>query len=86
MDNILKIKADRAKKMLQSTGKKISRDTWDASPLFVNATYSPEKNSVTIYPAFLLNSLMYSDKNTEVQNKAGIGTVIGHEIGHAFVC
>mgnify|MGYP002968690418 FL=1 len=49
----------------------------------VNACYNPFTNDIT-FPAAILQSPFYSIKQSRSENLGGIGTVIGHEISHAF--
>ena len=49
----------------------------------VNAFYDPLANSINILPA-LVNSQTYDPDGDEEYNLAVIGSIIGHEIGHAF--
>lgn len=73
------INAD-AQKMLDSG---VDKNRWAASPQTVNAFYNPQANDIT-FPAAILQAPFY-DKNADyAQNLGGIGTVIGHEITHAF--
>lgn len=49
----------------------------------VNAYYSPSNNLIC-FPAAILQAPFYSYTQTKSENYGGIGTVIGHEISHAF--
>lgn len=53
------------------------------APQTVNACYMPDINSVNITLA-IINAPFYSPDQTYYQNLGGIGSVIGHEISHAF--
>ncbi|KAI4448987.1 Neutral endopeptidase [Eubacterium plexicaudatum ASF492] len=63
--------------------KGVNKDTWITTPQTVNAFYNPQANDIT-FPAAILQAPFY-DKNADAaENLGGIGTVIGHEITHAF--
>ena len=49
----------------------------------VNAFYEPKENSINIM-AGILNGEIYNEDMSYEQMLGGIGTVIGHEISHAF--
>ena len=61
----------------------VDRGQWGMSGAEVNAMYSPMTNSIT-FPAAILQAPFYSVEQTDSQNYGGIGTVIAHEISHAF--
>lgn len=52
-------------------------------PQIVNACYLPDMNAINITLA-IMNDPFYSSDNTYWQNLGGIGSVVGHEISHAF--
>ena len=58
-------------------------DLWPASPLLTNAFYSPDDNSINICYGIMGGSCYAADAEPE-KNYGAIGTVIGHEISHAF--
>ena len=53
------------------------------NPLTTNCFYDPFSNSVNLLPGFLF-SWTCPDGASEAQVLGGLGTVIGHEISHAF--
>lgn len=61
----------------------VNRKDWVMSGHTVNACYNPFTNDIT-FPAAILQAPFYSLTQTRAQNLGGIGTVIGHEISHAF--
>jgi len=61
----------------------VNADYWDLNLLDSDAYYRPEENSINIIAGFLGESIYSSDMTTE-EKYGGIGTVIGHEISHAF--
>lgn len=56
---------------------------WIMSPLTVNAYYNPQDNSIN-FPIALLEYELYSENNTYYQNLGSLGSIIAHEITHAF--
>ncbi|PPT25815.1 peptidase [Xanthomonas arboricola] len=65
-------------------GKPADRMSWDdVAPQTVNAFYAPRQNSI-FFPAVILQPLLFSATADDGLNYGGIGTMIGHEISHAF--
>ena len=61
----------------------VDRTLWPDTPQTVNAYYDPQSNSINILAGILQEPIYQPDASPEV-NLGGIGTVIGHEITHAF--
>ncbi len=61
----------------------VDKTEWVMTPQTVNACYNPQANDIT-FPAAILQAPFYSKDASDAQNLGGIGTVIGHEITHAF--
>jgi putative endopeptidase len=53
------------------------------NPQTVNAYYEPSLN-VIVFPAAILQPPFFDPQAEDAVNYGGIGTVIGHEIGHGF--
>lgn len=68
---------------LNQLGKQADLSDWGFPAYEVNAFYTPQTNAI-YFPAGFLQSPIYDDANTISANYGGIGTVIGHEITHAF--
>lgn len=82
--NILKIYEYRYNEMLNKIGKQNNDKYWNGLYAHtVNAFYSPDTNELII-PAGILQYPFYEFKSSDIFKFGGIGTVIGHEIGHAF--
>jgi predicted metalloendopeptidase len=64
-------------------GKPVDKDEWLMTPQTVNAYYYPPTNEIT-FPAAILQPPFFDPKADDAVNYGGIGSVIGHEIGHAF--
>lgn len=64
-------------------GTKVDHELWDMDILETNAYYNPQDNSINIIRGILGGAFYREDMTTE-ELYAGIGSVIGHEISHAF--
>ena len=70
--------------MLEEIGEPAGRNGFAMmSPQEVNACYDPQGNCFNITAA-ILNPPFYDPEADDATNLGGIGTVIGHEISHAF--
>lgn len=63
--------------------KPTDKNYWSMSATTVNAYYSPNKNHI-VFPAAILTKPFYDINQTSSENYGGIGSVIAHEISHAF--
>lgn len=81
--NMQKIYAEYALAERHAVGAHITGDSWLNSTTNVNAWYYAHNNSITI-GAGLLGDAVYSGSRSETENYGGLGTIIGHEISHAF--
>ena len=63
--------------------KPVDKTRWAMPGHLVNACYDPSSNDIT-FPAAILQAPFYSINQTRSENLGGIGSVIGHEISHAF--
>jgi len=58
--------------------------SWEGvAPLQVNAFYDPSANQFTLMQG-ILQYPFYDQTQTEIENLAGIGMVVGHELGHGI--
>jgi len=64
-------------------GTAVDRTAWTMPAHMVNAQYNPLANAMT-FPAAILQAPFYSADQSMSENLGGIGTVIAHEITHAF--
>lgn len=64
-------------------GEESEQNTWPIYCYAVNAAYVPGNNSITI-PMGILQAPFYHINASEEENLGGIGTIIAHEITHAF--
>ena len=75
-------RADMAYSLNKLT-KPVDRDEWHMTPQTVNAYYNPAMNEI-VFPAAILQPPFFDPQADDAVNYAGIGAVIGHEIGHGF--
>ena len=69
---------------MKKVGKPVDKTEWHMSPHTINAYYSPTSNEI-VFPAGILQYPFYDYGKSEMaSNFGGIGTVIGHELTHAF--
>jgi putative endopeptidase len=68
---------------LAKLGGKVDREEWRTPPQTVNAFYSASRNEI-VFPAGILQPPFFDAEADDAANYGGIGTVIGHEISHAF--
>ncbi|MGN1059698.1 MAG: M13-type metalloendopeptidase, partial [Clostridia bacterium] len=65
------------------SGEPVDKDQWIATPQTVNAFYLPSFNSIT-FPMAFLQSPIYDKNASYEENLGAVGSVIGHEMTHAF--
>jgi endothelin-converting enzyme/putative endopeptidase len=70
-------------RQLAKVGAEVDRDEWLMLPQTVNAYYNPGTNEIC-FPAGILQKPFFSPDADPAENYGGIGSVIGHEIGHGF--
>ncbi len=70
-------------RQIGKVGKPIDRDEWFMPPQMVNAYYNPLMNEI-VFPAAILQYPFFDAARDAAANYGGIGSVIGHEIGHGF--
>ena len=68
---------------LAKIGQPVDRDEWLTTPQTVNAFYNPRRNEV-VFPAAVLQPPLFDPECDDAANYGGIGSTIGHEIGHGF--
>ncbi len=83
INNILSAKKANADYTFKSKNEPVRNDILVEGPQTVNAFYSPTNNSIMIL-AGILQSPIYSIDASPEENAGGIGTIIAHEITHAF--
>lgn len=83
VQNIIRLNVFHFKYEISKVGKRPDRAEWHMSPATVNAYYSPNFNEI-VFPAAILQHPFFDPARDAGFNYGGIGSVIGHEISHAF--
>ncbi|GAA1351972.1 M13 family metallopeptidase [Falsarthrobacter nasiphocae] len=74
---------DETRRELQKIDDGVTGREWLMTPQTVNAYYMPPANEI-VFPAAILRPPFFDPEADAAVNFAGIGAVIGHEIGHGF--
>ncbi len=83
LGNVAAAAAFETDRELRKIGSPVDRDEWHMLPQTVNAYYNPGTNEIC-FPAGILQKPFFSPEAHPAENYGGIGSVIGHEIGHGF--
>lgn len=83
IENYLKTAKASSDYMFDTRNEPVDKTLWPDTPQTVNAYYSPQDNSINLL-AGILQPPYYDPEASDEENLGGIGTVIGHEITHAF--
>ena len=81
--NVMRARAFEREFWLAKLGRKVDRTEWRTPPQTINAFYSAGRNDIS-FPAGILQPPFFDAGADDAANYGGIGTVIGHEISHAF--
>jgi putative endopeptidase len=81
--NVMRAAAFELDRSLNKIGQPVDREEWLMTPQTVNAYYHPLKNEI-VFPAAILQPPFFNEFADDAVNYGGIGSVIGHEIGHGF--
>jgi putative endopeptidase len=81
--NVRRANAFEWRRELDKLGKPVDREEWHMTPQTVNAYYNANMNEI-VFPAAILQPPFFNLAADDAVNYGGIGTVIGHEIGHGF--
>ncbi|PZX56928.1 putative endopeptidase [Algoriphagus ratkowskyi] len=82
-ENVVALRKDNAKYMLDKFGKAPDKAEWHTTPSTVTAYYNPSTNEI-VFPAGILQYPYFDLYADDAINYGGIGMVIGHELTHAF--
>ena len=81
--NVRAARAFEAQREFAKFDKSVDRSEWDMTPQTVNAYYNPMGNEI-VFPAAQLLPPYFDANADDALNYGGIGSVIGHEMTHAF--
>ncbi len=81
--NCMRANAFEFQRQLNKLGKPVDRNEWEMYPQTVNAYFHPTMNEI-VFPAGILQPPFFHEDADDAINYGGIGTVIGHELTHAF--
>lgn len=81
--NVLRVDEFDTRYQLGKLTRPVDRDEWLMTPQTVNAYYHPLRNEI-VFPAAILQPPFFNPDADDAVNYGGIGSVIGHEIGHGF--
>jgi len=82
-ENYLEVSKDMAHQSLKKYGSTVDKTQWHMRSSMVNAYYSPSANEI-VFPAGILQPPFFSKDFPTVMNFGAVGSVIGHELSHAF--
>ena len=83
LNNIVAVNVYENRRDLDRIGKPLDRTLWGMTPPTVNAYYNPQLNEI-VFPAGILQPPFFSPTADDAVNYGGMGSVIGHEMGHGF--
>jgi putative endopeptidase len=83
LDNVIAVNTYENKRDLNKIGRPLDRTQWGMTPATVNAYYNPQMNEI-VFPAGILQPPFFSPTADDAVNYGGMGSVIGHEMGHGF--
>ncbi|MFH1386410.1 MAG: M13 family metallopeptidase [bacterium] len=81
--NIMRANYFASRRELDKIGKPADREEWHMPPQTVNAYFSPPDNEI-VFPAGILQPILFDPKADDAVNYGAIGAVIAHEITHDF--
>ena len=83
MGNVRRAAAFEHDRQIAKAGRPVDQSEWLMNVQLVNAIYNAGRNEICI-PAAILGPPMFDPEADLAVNYGGIGSVIGHELGHAF--
>ncbi len=83
LGNLMRSAEVEYRRMIDKLGKSVDRTEWYMTPQTVNAYYNPGSNEI-VFPAAILQPPFFDFEADDAVNYGSIGSVIGHEISHAF--
>ncbi|KAG4106193.1 Metalloproteases [Neocallimastix lanati (nom. inval.)] len=81
--NMVQVNKNMVRNNLKETNKSRDKTKWDSLPVTIDAFYNAVDNSIT-FPAGILEPPLFNLTDPSYINYGGIGSIIGHELTHAF--
>ncbi|WP_058955143.1 M13 family metallopeptidase [Kocuria rhizophila] len=81
--NVVRTTQFAVDELARKAGQPVEKHEWLMTPQTVNAYYHPLRNEI-VFPAAILQPPFFDETADDAVNYGGIGSVIGHEIGHGF--
>lgn len=81
--NVMRTTQFAVDELARKAGQPVEKHEWLMTPQTVNAYYHPLRNEI-VFPAAILQPPFFDETADDAVNYGGIGSVIGHEIGHGF--
>lgn len=81
--NLFRLRIVRRTDQIARIGQTVNLDEWPLTPQSVNAYYDFMKNEIVL-PAGILQPPFFDPDADDAVNYGAIGSVIGHEVSHAF--
>lgn len=82
-ENIQNLGKFAYEKSISKLNQPVDKSRFACTPQTINAFYNPSANTITV-PAGILQGEFYDVNSSKEKNLGAIGTIIGHEISHAF--
>jgi putative endopeptidase len=82
-DNMKKLAMAGHKRTFEKLREGVNKEAWGMGPLTVNAYYAPDKNKFVL-PIGILQYPFFVAEGDLIENLGAVGTVVGHEMGHAI--
>lgn len=83
LDNVLALSRAGRAAAVRLQNQPVDKTRWQMSAYTVNAYYDPTSNSIN-FPAGILQAPLYDVSADSTENLGGIGSIIAHEMTHAF--
>lgn len=83
LENVMALRRETSEKQYDSYGQPVDRTVWQILPQELTPCYYPTDNSINI-PVSVLEAPYFDAAADEAGNLGALGTIIGHEITHAF--
>lgn len=83
LENVMALRREASEKLYDGYGQPVDRTVWQILPQELTPCYYPTDNSINI-PVSVLEAPYFDPAADEARNLGALGTIIGHEITHAF--